>query len=160
MLSHILYVLKYSDSRQMSSSCVLLTLSYLCMQDSGKNMVAMLKGRKRYILNPPAMCRKLGIEVNHKHPIFRHSLVDWSDINEAKRHSFDKVEAVETIVNAGEVLYIPSHWFHYIVSLEYNIQCNSRSGVSSKSKSIIQKCLQQGRSFAGDGIKTPSDSIK
>ena len=31
---------------------------------------------------------------------------------------------IETILKAGEVLYIPSHWFHYIIGLQKNIQCN------------------------------------
>ncbi len=36
--------------------------------------------------------------------------------------------AIETVLKAGEVLYIPSHWFHYIVSLQKSAQCNVRSG--------------------------------
>ena len=35
---------------------------------------------------------------------------------------------IETILKAGEVLYIPSHWFHYIIGLQKNIQCNVRNG--------------------------------
>ena len=38
-------------------------------------------------------------------------------------------QAIETVLKAGEVLYIPSHWFHYIVSLQKSAQCNVRSGV-------------------------------
>ena len=37
--------------------------------------------------------------------------------------------AVETVLKAGEVLYIPSHWFHYITSLQKSAQCNVRSGI-------------------------------
>jgi len=36
--------------------------------------------------------------------------------------------AVDTVLKAGEILYIPSHWFHYIVGLQKNAQCNVRSG--------------------------------
>ena len=36
--------------------------------------------------------------------------------------------AIETVLKAGEILYIPSHWFHYIVSLQKSAQCNVRSG--------------------------------
>lgn len=36
--------------------------------------------------------------------------------------------AVDTVLKAGEVLYIPSHWFHYIISLQKSAQCNTRSG--------------------------------
>jgi len=36
--------------------------------------------------------------------------------------------AIDTVLKAGEMLYIPSHWFHYIVSLQKSAQCNVRSG--------------------------------
>lgn len=37
--------------------------------------------------------------------------------------------AVDTVLKAGEVMYIPSHWFHYITSVQKSAQCNVRSGV-------------------------------
>lgn len=37
---------------------------------------------------------------------------------------------LSTVLKQGEVLYVPSHWFHYIVSLQKSAQCNTRSGVS------------------------------
>jgi hypothetical protein len=80
-----------------------------CHYDAGRNMVAMLKGSKRYILNPPEACNKLGILSEMKHPSFRHSIYDWSDLEFAKKH-FHKVPAIDTIVRTGEVLYIPSFW--------------------------------------------------
>jgi len=36
--------------------------------------------------------------------------------------------AIDTVLKSGEVLYIPSHWFHYITSLQKSAQCNVRSG--------------------------------
>ncbi|KAJ1421412.1 cupin-like domain-containing protein [Ochromonadaceae sp. CCMP2298] len=96
--------------------------------DSGRNMVVMLKGEKRYILTPPWSCKKLGIISDKKHPSYRHSVIDWSDLQQAASRGFSKVDAIDTIVRTGEVLYIPTYWFHYIVSLRYSIQCNSRSG--------------------------------
>lgn len=47
--------------------------------DHGKNFVLMLRGRKRYLLNPPSACSKIGIIKDKTHPSFRHSEVDWSD---------------------------------------------------------------------------------
>jgi hypothetical protein len=96
--------------------------------DSGKNMVAMVKGYKRYILTPPRACDHLAIIPDPKHPSYRHSTIDWSDLNQAKANKFDEVDAIETVLHHGEILYIPSFWFHYIISLNYSIQCNSRSG--------------------------------
>ena len=111
--------------------------------DSGRNMVAMIKGAKRYILNPPHECKKLGIISDLKHPSYRHSIIDWSDIDQATRRGFDTVNAIDTIVQAGEVLYIPSYWFHYIVSLQYSVQCNSRSGSppNGEGQEEIEECL-------------------
>jgi hypothetical protein len=111
--------------------------------DSGRNMVAMLKGAKRYILNPPRECKNLGLIVDQKHPSYRHSTIDWSNIDQATSEGFGSVDAVDTILQRGEVLYIPSYWFHYIVSLKYSIQCNSRSGSppNLEGQPEIEECL-------------------
>jgi hypothetical protein len=111
--------------------------------DSGRNMVAMLKGRKRYILNPPTACKKLGIISEKSHPSFRHSVIDWSSLPQAVSSDFANVQAIDTIVRAGEVLYIPSYWFHYIISLQYSVQCNTRHGPpeSGIGKAPIEDCF-------------------
>ena len=112
--------------------------------DAGRNMVAMMVGAKRYVLSPPNACPNLGIVTRRQHPVFRHSLLNFGYLNllesddpevktmpneerawlEVARDSM----AVETVLKAGEVLYIPSHWFHYITSLQKSAQCNTRSG--------------------------------
>ena len=111
--------------------------------DSGRNMVAMLRGEKRYILAPPRECKKLGVITDVRHPSFRHSVFDWSDPQQAASRGFDAVDAIDTIVRTGEVLYIPSYWFHYIVSLKMSVQCNSRSGSPPKRQGEpdINECL-------------------
>jgi hypothetical protein len=113
--------------------------------DAGRNMVAVLKGQKRYILVPPSECPSLKIITDNKHPSFRHSTLDWSAATSdaSMLSSFQKVKAIDTIVKTGEVLYMPSYWFHYIVSLEQNIQCNSRSGSPPKRQGLedIEKCI-------------------
>uniref|UniRef100_A0A7S4KCG8 JmjC domain-containing protein n=2 Tax=Odontella aurita TaxID=265563 RepID=A0A7S4KCG8_9STRA len=111
-------------------------------------MVAMIKGAKRYVLGPPQECSKLGIETTKKHPTFRHSLLNFAHLNILDEESEDArsmppeerkwlevardSQAVETVLKAGEVLYIPSHWFHYITSLQKSAQCNTRSGREKK----------------------------
>lgn len=111
--------------------------------DAGRNMVVMLKGNKRYVLNPPRACPKLALVTDKKHPSYRQSVLDWSDPNMALSHGFDTVDTVDTIVHEGEVLYIPSFWFHYIVSLDYSIQCNARSGIPKEDygKSDVERCI-------------------
>lgn len=112
--------------------------------DSGRNMVAMFKGAKRYILTPPSTCDKLGIIGDPSHPSYRHSAIDWSNIEEARSHDFGNIPAIDTIVREGEILYIPSYWFHYIISLQYSVQCNSRSGTPPNEigELDIDKCFE------------------
>jgi len=108
--------------------------------DSGRNMVAMMTGAKRYILSPPKECPQLGI-VNHGgNAIYRHSMLNFGHLNHMDRNDMPAEErkwlerastamAVSTVLKEGEVLFIPSHWFHYITSLQKSAQCNVRSGV-------------------------------
>ena len=107
-------------------------------------MVAMITGAKRYILAPPKECSKLALVVEKAHPSFRHSMLNFDHIDllhnqdpilkempEKERKWLEIAKdslAIETVLKAGEVLYIPSHWFHYIISLQKSAQCNTRSG--------------------------------
>jgi hypothetical protein len=117
--------------------------------DSGRNMIAMIRGKKRYLLTPPETCRHLGIISNRDHPSYRHSTIDWSNLTEAREAGFGRVKSIDTIVHEGEVLYVPSFWFHYIVSLEYSIQCNSRSGFPANMRGYdsirARDCMNQRR---------------
>jgi hypothetical protein len=107
--------------------------------DGGQNMVGMIAGAKRYILFPPNQCPHLGINTDHRSPLFRHSILNFgntpedSTISDKERqwlqHSTEQALAIETVLKEGEVLFIPSYWFHYIVGLQKNVQCNVRSGV-------------------------------
>jgi hypothetical protein len=69
-----------------------------------------------------------------------HSKVDWSNIDDKYRDDFSKGRALEVILKAGEVLYLPSYWMHFIVSLGTSVQCNARSGISHESDEILAQC--------------------
>jgi len=114
--------------------------------DGGRNMVGMIHGAKRYILSPPTACGRLGIFPQHDSSIYRHSLLDFGHIkylNDVGKNQGMSAEerswleraatapAVETVLKAGEILYIPSYWFHYIVSIQKSAQCNARSGAEA-----------------------------
>lgn len=113
--------------------------------DAGRNMVVVLRGQRRYILAAPDACSRLSIITDKRHPSYRHSVLDWSSIPQAEASQFDQVRAMDTIMSPGEVLYIPSYWFHYVMSVGYSVQCNSRHGSPSGDfgKSDIDKCLKQ-----------------
>lgn len=110
-------------------------------------MVGMITGAKRYILSPPNACGKLGIFPSKSSPIYRHSLLNFghikylndpelgSGMSDEERVWLERAAtapAVETVLKAGEVLYIPSFWFHYIISVQKSAQCNARSGVETE----------------------------
>jgi hypothetical protein len=108
--------------------------------DAGRNMVAMITGAKRYILSPPRECSKLGIVNKDGSSIFRHSMLNFGHLNHMDDPNMPDEErewmetageaaSLSTVLKAGEVLYIPSHWFHYITSIQKSAQCNVRSGV-------------------------------
>jgi hypothetical protein len=116
--------------------------------DGGRNMVAMMTGAKRYILSPPKECGKLGIVTARGNPIFRHSLLNFGHLNHMDNQTMPQEErdwlelagtaqALSTVLKAGEVLYIPSHWFHYITSVQKSAQCNVRSGIDREGDSYF-----------------------
>ena len=107
--------------------------------DGGRNMIAVLKGHKRYVLMAPKQCKNIYLLLKG-HLSGRHSEVDWSDVDEAKFPKCFDSEATETIVSEGEVLYVPSHWIHYPISLDVSVQCNCRSGNVQKHLKDVQKC--------------------
>jgi len=107
--------------------------------DGSRNAVAMLSGMRRWVMAHPDQCKDMYL-LPRRHPSGRHSEVDWSAPDLEKFPNFVNVKANEIILKAGELLYVPTEWFHYIVSLNLNIQCNTRSGVNTKYESFIGAC--------------------
>lgn len=109
--------------------------------DTHRTFAAQIVGSKRWIFMPPSMCSKLYL-YPRTHMSSRHSMVDINSgkINETKYPLTGDALAIDTIVHAGEVAYLPSNWFHHIISQEYNIQCIARSGHSGKGNEDIHKC--------------------
>lgn len=107
--------------------------------DGSRNMVVELggppaalghfnSGRRRYMLARPDQCANAYL-LPKSHPSGRHSEIDWSRPVDAERFPrWAKMRALEVVLEPGDVLYIPSYWIHYIMSLGTNFQCNSRSG--------------------------------
>nr|CCA20289.1 conserved hypothetical protein [Albugo laibachii Nc14] len=111
--------------------------------DSGMNMVAMVRGHKRYVLAPPSVCSCLGLATSGGH--MRHTFIDWGNLN--RSIEIDRIAsecpATEVVLSLGDVLYIPPLWYHHIISLDESIQCNDRSGEKARRLefSFIAKCL-------------------
>jgi len=107
--------------------------------DGSRNAIVVLGGSRRYILAHPNQCDKLAL-FPKGHPSARHSAVDWSNPNLQEFPQFAQAMANEVVLQAGHVLYLPTNWFHYIVSLELNFQCNTRSGINLEYMPPIHQC--------------------
>mmetsp|Transcript_5004 Transcript_5004/g.5318 ORF Transcript_5004/g.5318 Transcript_5004/m.5318 type:complete len:558 (+) Transcript_5004:58-1731(+) len=107
--------------------------------DQSRNAIAVMGGERRYILSHPNQCSVLSL-LPKGHPSARHSAVDWSNPDLETYPEFAQAEANEIVLQAGDVLYIPTNWFHYIISLNLNFQCNTRSGVTPNYFKALRKC--------------------
>lgn len=105
--------------------------------DGGRNFISMVRGRKRYILSPPSECPNYNLLFSGASA--RHSKSDWGDPSDY-RTTLAKAKALEVIIEPGDSLYVPSLWFHLPISLDTNIQCNTRSGSPPEGSKDIADC--------------------
>lgn len=107
--------------------------------DGSRNFVVEVGGLRRWILSHPKNCENMYL-LQKGHPSGRHSEVDWSAPDHGLYPKFKNIMANEIIFKPGDVLYVPTSWFHYIVSLNVNWQCNSRSGRDISYSPYLKKC--------------------
>lgn len=107
--------------------------------DGSRNTIVVLGGERRYILSHPEQCELLQL-FPKEHPSARHSAVDWSNPDLETFPDFAHAKTNEIVMQAGDVLYLPTNWFHYIISLTLNFQCNTRSGIGPEYMPPITKC--------------------
>ena len=97
-------------------------------------MIRMITNTKDYFLLLPNECHKLRIVSYHQHPTFRYSLLNFGHINILYSAEQEWLEAarlamaIDTMLKADEILFIPLNWFHYVTSLQKSTQCSTRSG--------------------------------
>lgn len=107
--------------------------------DQSRNAIALLGGERRYVLAHPNQCPLLSL-LPKGHPSARHSAVDWSDPDLDTYPEFGRARGNEVVMQPGDVMYLPTNWFHYIISLSLNFQCNTRSGITHEYMIPIQEC--------------------
>jgi ribosomal protein L16 Arg81 hydroxylase len=107
--------------------------------DQSRNFIVVMNGQRRYILAHPKECAHLYLYPLH-HPSGRHSAVDWIAPNLTQFPNFHRARVNELVLQAGDALYLPTYWFHFIVSLNLNYQCNARSGMTHEHDAYIQHC--------------------
>jgi hypothetical protein len=64
----------------------------------------------------------------------------WIDYRKSLSLLANNATSTEVVLQAGDVLYLPSYWFHYIISLTTNMQCNTRSGRDGRDDQIMTDC--------------------
>ena len=107
--------------------------------DGSRNSVVEIGGMRRWILAHPKECPNMHM-LPRGHPSGRHSEIDWSKPDNEKFPNFKKIQGNEVILQPGDFLYVPTYWIHYIVSLNINFQCNTRSGRTSHYDMDIHRC--------------------
>lgn len=107
--------------------------------DLSRNAITLLGGQRRYILSHPRECLNMNL-LPRGHPSARHSAVDWSNPDLDIYPTFAHATVNEVVLQPGDVLYLPTNWFHYIISLELNMQCNTRSGGERLNHEYITDC--------------------
>ena len=132
--------------------------------DASRNAITVIGGSRRYIISRPNQCPNLGL-YPVGHPSARHSRLDWttasqdySNFEESERllgasndpswihyrkalsRLANNATSTEVILQAGDVLYLPSYWFHFIISLTTNMQCNTRSGRDGRDDQAMTDC--------------------
>lgn len=107
--------------------------------DGSRNVISLLGGERRYILTHPKECKHLCL-YPRGHPSSRHSEIDWSDPDVEQFPAFKNAKSNEIVLQAGDVLYLPTDWFHHIISLDLNFQCNTRSGVTRDFHKDMEHC--------------------
>ena len=107
--------------------------------DGSRNAIVVLGGSRRYILSHPDQCANLALHPKG-HPSARHSAVDWSHPDLETFPEFAQATSSEVVLQPGHILYLPTNWFHYIVSLELNFQCNTRSGTEQNLMPYVEAC--------------------
>ncbi|ESN96481.1 hypothetical protein HELRODRAFT_189263 [Helobdella robusta] len=88
-----------------------------CHYDEQENFYSQANGYKRVILFPPSQYKYL-----YPHPVYhphdRQSQVDFDEPNLKLFPKFKKVVGFGTVLGPGDVLYLPSYWFHYFETLK------------------------------------------
>lgn len=108
--------------------------------DMSRNFIMIFGGERRYILGHPNQCKNMALHPAG-HPSVRHSKVDWNNPLEWDQNpEFKQARVNEVVLHAGDALYLPTAYFHYIVNLSLNYQCNARSGTTHENAKHIREC--------------------
>jgi len=143
--------------------------------DGIENFFAQIKGRKQCVLFPRSMFERMYPHPT-SHPCDCQSSVDLSNPDFERFPKMRELKGVKCILEPGEVLYIPSYWFHEILHMaDANEQdkcpantvsfnfifvgkdqadlslLDNKSPLTKKQAILINRCLEQ------QGLPIPND---
>ncbi|OUS00941.1 hypothetical protein A9Q86_09330 [Flavobacteriales bacterium 33_180_T64] len=88
------------------------------------NILALIKGRKLVFLVNPNESRNMCPSGKYE-PGSRLSDVNMEDFNESSHAIFKNANVQYTIINPGEMLFIPQTWWHCVYGLDISISSNN-----------------------------------
>ncbi len=94
--------------------------------DGLDNFVIQIAGRKRWKIFPVRDYPFLYMFVPKPEtlPNFHASKIDFRNVDLIKYPDIKKAKGIEFIVNAGETLYLPAGWIHYVETIEDSFMIN------------------------------------
>ncbi|KYQ92309.1 transcription factor jumonji [Tieghemostelium lacteum] len=91
-------------------------------KDTGDNLVAVVKGKKFFILIPPNQESLVSYDKDLE---IAYGPSDKKGIQIKDHPSFSKVQKLYTvIVDEGESIFIPIGWLHYVHNLDFSVSCS------------------------------------
>lgn len=94
-------------------------LSSLHHDGSYENLNVQVYGRKRFIMMPPRDYKRL-----YRH-FFASSPIDPRNPDLQKYPKYARVRPCEATLEAGDILYIPQFWWHFVITVDLSININT-----------------------------------
>ena len=92
--------------------------------DTGKNMYAQIKGRKMFILSSTKYNKQMYPSDKYINGAVA-SKIDINNITPEKFPELNNVKFNKVILEPGDVLHVPSKWWHYVKSLDTSISISN-----------------------------------
>ena len=99
--------------------------------DCHDSFLIQLRGTKRMLLWPAEQLPQM-YPYRNWHILRRRGKVDPVKPNLKRYPNFAKAEAVEVVLNPGDVLFFPGYWAHYTESCTFSVSMTCRFGLADE----------------------------
>ncbi|CAB4015110.1 Hypoxia-inducible factor 1-alpha inhibitor [Paramuricea clavata] len=126
--------------------------------DIMQNVFIQLQGKKRFILFGPDQSTNLYPHpVGHPHD--RQSQVDLDKPDYERFPKFRNVEALEAILEPGDVLYVPTNWWHHVESNKNNCTVSLNFWFEDDLSQRMFSKIEDSGSSKNPSILTPAEDM-